>query len=135
MFEVNISKGAAKYSVDKRLRFIEVPLFHRFNISNFRNHLHHYTAEEGNRHHRRHHTKHKSIPISTPNGLSEAELKCTQVPNLNDQALSNSTDDSGFLFDSLSTTPVSKQEDNISTTSLPTTPTASAHNSKVISKR
>ena len=104
-----------------------------FNIYTFRNHLHHYTADEGIRHHRRQHTKHKSIPISTPNGLSEADLKGTHGPNLNDQALSNSTDDSGFLFDSLSTTPVSKQEDNISTTSLPTTPTASAHNSKVIS--
>merc|ERR1712179_379757 len=46
-------------------------------------------------------------------------------------SLSNSTDESRFLFESYSSTPGSKQEDTISTSSLPSTPTAAIHNSKV----
>ena len=117
----------------------------------FRNHtiphIHHYTAEEPNRHNRRLHSnhsnlqkgesssvtnrRHKNIPISTKNGFSDSNLKHSLVPSL-DQKLSNSTDGARFIFESFSSSRVSKQEDNISTTSLPSTPTAAIHNSKVL---
>jgi hypothetical protein len=62
-------------------------------------------------------------------GSSESNLKYSHIPDLNEQTLSNSTDESRFLFESFSSTP--KQEDNISTTSLPSTPTVAIHDPQV----
>ena len=114
---------------------------------NFRNHIHHYSVDDPTRSHRKIHSTHnnqhgqkggspfsrrtKTNPIATQNRSNESNSKYPHISALNDHTLSNSTDESRFLFESFSSTSTSKQEDNISTSSLPSTPTAAIHNSKV----
>ena len=113
----------------------------------YRNHIHHYSVDESTRSHRKIHSTHsnqhgqkggspfsrrpKTNPISTYSRSNESNSKYPHISALNDQTLSNSTDESRLFFDSFSSTSTSKQEDNISTSSLPSTPTAAIHNSKV----
>ena len=111
----------------------------------FRSHSNHYTTEDPNQHHRRPHATHstenqsstkgdsvtsrrdKTIALSTQNGSQKYSCE----PGHNQQtSFLNSTDDSGVLFESFSSIPTSKREPNIATTSLPSTPTATTHNSK-----
>lgn len=115
----------------------------RYCLFVFRSYHHHHTTEDPNRHHRiLHHNsnhgsssfsrRHTNTQMCIPQASSnEATPKHPNISVLKTQALSTSTEDTRFPFDSFQSKRTAKQDDNISTTSLPTTPTATVHDTQV----